>query len=192
MPKRQDNGNIFLETLSWLCNKLETLKIQYMVTGGAAVGFWGHIRTTMDIDILIQMSIAKSGAFLKNIKEETYLNLDEAKRAISHGEMFNIILNKNCFKIDVIPLNEKDDYEVEKFKRRVKIKFEGREIFVISPEDLIISKLLWSMSAGSSERQLRDCESIWKLNQNNLNIAYIKKWIKSLSIEDEFKKLTIS
>jgi hypothetical protein len=22
-----------------------------MITGGAAVGFWGHIRTTMDIDI---------------------------------------------------------------------------------------------------------------------------------------------
>lgn len=191
MPKNQNNGNIFLETLSWLCDKLEVLNIPYMVTGGSAVGFWGHIRTTMDIDILVQMPMAKSDTFFKNIKEEAYVDLDEAKRAISQHEMFNIILNKNCFKVDIIPLNEKNDYEVVKFKRRVKIKFEGKEIFVISPEDLIISKLMWGKSAGTSERQLRDCASIWKLNQDKLDRVYIKKWTKQIKIEDEFAKLEV-
>jgi len=67
------------------------------------------------------------------------------------------------FKIDLISPKE-NTYEIEKFKNRIKIKFEDSEIFVISPEDLIISKLIWSRSSGGLERQIRDCESIYKLN----------------------------
>ncbi|MFA4843304.1 MAG: hypothetical protein WC658_05685, partial [Candidatus Omnitrophota bacterium] len=57
--------------------------------------------------------------------------------------------------------------------------------------DLIISKLMWGKSAGTSERQLRDCVSIWKLNQDKIDRAYIGKWIKQLKIGDEFAKLEV-
>lgn len=191
MPKNQNNGNVFLETLNWLCDKLEVLRMPYMITGGSAVGFWGHIRTTMDIDTVIQIPLAKFDSFFENIKAEVYIDSETAKSAIAHRKQFNIILNKNCFKIDIIPLNEENEYEIEKFKRRAKIKFEDREIFVIRPEDLIISKLMWSKAAGTSERQIADCESIWKLNHDKLDSNYIKKWIKKMGIENEFDKMDI-
>lgn len=189
MSESKNAGNIFLETLEWICNKLESFEIPYMITGGAAVGFWGHIRTTMDIDIVIQIYVDQIDRFLKSIEKEAYINLEEAERAILNKELFNIILNETCFKIDIITLDNNTDYEIQKFKRRIKIKFQNKEIFVISPEDLIISKLIWSKSSGGSERQLKDCESIWRLNQNELDLNYMKKWVKILKIEDEFAKL---
>lgn len=189
MPQRENDKNLFAETLDWICQKLESVNIPYMITGGSAVGFWGHIRTTMDIDILIQIQAKQIDSFLKSVEKEAYVEIDEAKRAIANKEMFNIIPNKTLFKIDIIPLDDKDIYETEEFKNRIKIKFLNKEIFVISPEDLVISKLLWSKTAGGSERQLKDCESIISLNREKINLDYILKWVKDLKLESEFEKI---
>lgn len=188
MSEVQNGKNIFLETLEWICNKLDSANIPYIITGGSAIGFWGHIRTTMDIDILIQIHDEQIDSFLRSIENDVYVDIEEAKKAILEKRMFNIILNKTSFKIDLISLKE-DIYEIEKFKRKIKINFQNKDIFVISPEDLIISKLLWSKSAGGSERQIKDCESIYRLNYENLNLDYMKKWVKILNIETEFDKL---
>jgi hypothetical protein len=162
-----------------------------MITGGSALGFWGHVRTTMDIDIVIHIFPRQVDSFIKSVKDESFVDSNEAQRAIQQKDMFNVIHNETCFKVDVIPLNDRNVYELEKFKRRVKINFLNRDIFVISAEDLIISKLLWSKSAGGSERQLRDCESIYRLNRDNLDLSYITKWIRELGIEKEFNNLTL-
>lgn len=192
MPERESAQNLFLEALDWICNKLNTLQIPYMVTGGSAVGFWGHIRTTMDIDLVIQMRSNQADAFLASIKDEAYVDDDVVKTAIQNKSMFNIIPNETLFKVDIIPLDENNTYEKEKFNRRVKINLRNREIYISSPEDLIISKLVWSKNAGGSERQIADCESIWKINQENLGIDYIKEWVQILNIEGEFKKLNLN
>ncbi|OGF62085.1 hypothetical protein A2926_03320 [Candidatus Giovannonibacteria bacterium RIFCSPLOWO2_01_FULL_44_40] len=48
------------------------------------------------------------------------------------------------------------------------------KIYFLSPEDLILSKLLWSKESGS-ELQLRDAESILKF-QKKLDLKYLRKW----------------
>jgi len=188
MSEVNNEKNIFIETLEWICSKLKSANVPYMITGGAAVGFWGHIRTTMDIDILIQIHPGRIDSLLSSIEGDAYVDIEKAKKAILDKAMFNIILNKTCFKIDLIPLKE-DNYEIKKFDNRVKMNFQDKEIYVISPEDLIISKLLWSKSAGDSERQIKDCESIYRLNSENLDLNYLKRWVKMLNIEEEFNKL---
>jgi plasmid replication initiation protein len=106
MPEGQDEKNIFIETLEWICNKLDLANIPYMITGGSALGFWGHIRTTMDIDIVIQINKETIDSFLKSIENEAYVDFQKAKEAVFKRRMFNIIFNKTCFKIDLISLKE--------------------------------------------------------------------------------------
>ncbi len=190
MSESRNNKNLFTETLSWILNKLNHAGIRYMITGGSAVGFWGHIRTTMDIDILIQISDVQTDKLIKSISGEAYVDAENAAVAIASRTMFNVIFNKTCFKIDFIPVNEKIPYEMEKFKRRVRMKFEDMDICVISPEDLIISKLLWMKSAGGSERQLEDCKSIFELNRESTDSVYMEKWARTLGIEAELNGIT--
>jgi len=159
-----------------------------MVTGGSALGFWGHIRTTMDIDIIISIRKEQINPFLESLLEEAYVDPDTAREAISRHGMFNVIYQKTCFKVDLIPL-KKDRYEQEKFSNRLEINLGSNTLSVISPEDLIISKLLWSKSAGGSERQLRDCASIYRLNAGELNESYLKQWFAELGLEEEFNKI---
>lgn len=133
MLQGKNAKNLFAETLAWICAKLESANISYMITGGSAVGFWGHIRTTMDIDIVVQIYAKQIESFLKSIENEAYIDREEIKRAILNRDMFNIIYNETSFKIDIIPLNENDDYETEKFKNRIRIGFQNKDLFIISP-----------------------------------------------------------
>ncbi len=133
MSEVQNEKNIFAETLEWICNKLESANILYMITFGSAVGFWGHIRTTMDIDILIKIHGEQINTFLRSIENDAYVDIQEAKKAILGKNIFNIILDKTCFKIDLIPLKE-DIYEIEKFENRIKIlNIEDEFINYINP-----------------------------------------------------------
>ncbi len=191
MPERKNVENLFLETIEWIRGKLESLRIPYMITGGSAVGFWGHIRTTMDIDMVLQMPANRLDAFLESVGKDAYVDIQTAKEAVLQKSMFNIILNETLFKVDIVLLDENNDYEKQKFTRRIKMSFQGKEIYVISPEDLIISKLIWSNIAGGSERQLKDCESVWKINQENIDIGYINKWIEALNLRNEFNKMSL-
>ncbi len=183
LSPEKNAGNLFLKTLIWVCAHFKTLNIDYMITGGSALGFWGHIRTTMDIDILIHIHEQQIDPFFQGLRQETYIDILQAKDAFANHQMFNIIHRETFFKIDLIPLKD-DPYEIEKFKNRRKILYENFDFFVISPEDLILSKLLWSQSIGGSERQIRDCESIYQLNQDQLNLPYLKKWLSHLGLEN--------
>ena len=188
MLQKENDGNIFFETLTWICEKLDSAHIQYMITGGSSVGFWGHIRTTMDIDILVRIKPDNIKTFLKNIEKEAYIDIGSDENILSKN-IFNIIFNKTSFKIDIIKLNEQDPYEKIKFDKRMSVEFRGKKIYIISPEDLIISKLLWSQSSGSSEIQLKDCKSIYNLNKEKIDKNYILKWSKKLHIEKMLKSI---
>lgn len=52
----------------------------------------------------------------------------------------------------------------EQIKRRVAKDFAGQTIFFISPEDLILNKLMWYKKSEST-RQLEDIESIIKIQK---------------------------
>ncbi len=189
MPEKKPEQNLFLETLTWICHHLESLDIPYMITGGSAVGFWGHIRTTMDIDMVVEIDPKKIRPLLQEIRKEAYINIEEIS-VHKPLKMFNIILHKTGFKIDIIPLNGTDEYELVKFGRRKKIKYLDKHIYIIAPEDLIISKLSWNRKGGGSDRQLSDCESIYKLNHGSLDLKYMNKWIRVLGLEADFKRIT--
>ena len=64
--------------------------------------------------------------------------------------------------------------------------FEGIKIAVVSPEDLIISKLFWAKESHS-EMQIKDVKNLIA-SVENLDYNYIKKWVKELGIENIFNE----
>ena len=88
-------------------------------------------------------------------------------------------------KIDCL-IRKPDDYELLKFDRRRQIKVDHAEISIISPEDLIISKLDWARDS-ESEMQLRDVKNIL-VCVNDLDIKYLKSWLQKLGLETLFEK----
>ena len=99
--------------------------------------------------------------------------------------MFNIIHNTWVIKADFI-IKKGEAYRREEFKRRRQINIEGTQISVVAPEDLILSKLIWSKDS-QSDLQFRDVRQLIA-GANDLDWAYLKKWAIDLGIGEHLDK----
>ncbi|MDL2719039.1 MAG: hypothetical protein PT977_14935, partial [Acidobacteriota bacterium] len=69
------------------------------------------------------------------------------------------------------------------FERRRAARLFGLDVYVISPEGSILSKLEWARRGGS-DRQLRDAASVLAANQETLDFEYLRRQARELSVED--------
>ncbi len=82
-------------------------------------------------------------------------------------------------KVDVIVLKDAP-YRIEEFERRRTVEVDSHPLWIVSPEDLVLSKLVWAKDSRS-ELQLRDVRSIIAF-QSTLDWTYMEKWAASLSV----------
>jgi len=169
---------------------LNDTSVDYMLTGSVVSSMLGEPRSTHDIDIVIvtlkQASIKK----LQEIFTEPRFYLDEASiiDALKHRQMFNIIDTESGYKVDFWILND-NEYDVERFARRISKKIYDKDIYITSPEDIIIGKLKWSKLSGGSEKQLKDARSVYQVQQSILDMKYLERWIQKLELQNEWTEL---
>ncbi len=83
-------------------------------------------------------------------------------------------------KVDIIPLRD-EPFEKAAFDRRRRLVANGAEVFVESPEDLIVRKL-WSARESFSARQLADVRLLFSAVPD-LDGEYLDAWIQQLGLE---------
>lgn len=174
----------FLTLLLKVVRILEDLKIVYAVTGGYAVSVWGRVRSTLDIDVIIQISRSQIGPLqkgLKQISELSYIDEGTMVEALEREGEFNFIHGESGIKIDFFVTGRTESAKLE-FERRVPKTIASQTVYFISPEDLILSKLRWNKESESM-KQLEDIESVLVIKKN-LDMEYLKKWaMKQETIE---------
>lgn len=164
-------------------DRIEPLKIEYMLTGSLAMMLYSNYRMTADIDIVIALKYEDADRIINAFEPDYYVPHGRVRDAIAREFMFNVIHQETAFKIDLV-IKKSNEYQQIAFERRRKKDIYGKEISVITLEDLIISKLLWAKKS-LSEKQLTDVEN---LMQENFDVDYIENWTRKLKLEDLYKK----
>ena len=156
-----------------------------MVVGSFASNLFGDSRGTRDIDIVISANTEQLRAFLDGFPEtEYYFDLNTALEACRHKSMFNILDMEKGWKIDVIFLKP-GAYHDQAFRRRRPAQIDGVDVVALTPEDVIISKLLWA-KMGESLLQIRDVAGVLKVQQQSLDLPYIEKWVAELGLLEQW------
>ena len=174
------------DVLKEVAARLEKANISYMLTGSMAANLYAVPRMTRDIDIVIQLGTAHAHKIHQVFKSDFYIDLESISEAIENESGFNMIHNESIVKIDFI-LRKEAPYRKLEFERKRKVVFEGQEIWVVSPEDLIISKLNWAKE-DFSELQLRDVKNLLKQN-SALDYPYLEEWISNLGLNPVYERL---
>jgi len=170
-----------LEFLKIIVTRLGSAGIAYMVTGSLAMAAYAVPRMTRDIDIVIECRPEDADRIGGLFATDCYVDIESVREAIARRTMFNIIHNRWIIKADFI-VRKDEKYREMEFSRRRPLRIEETTIFVVAPEDLILSKLIWSTESGSNVHN-RDAVSIAK-SVTDLDWNYLKKWAKTLYIED--------
>jgi hypothetical protein len=175
------------ELFSRISSALDSAGVAYMLSGSFASAFYGLPRTTQDIDFVIAASPDQLRAFIQALPSRSYyVDLDAALEANRLQSLFNVIDSVTGWKIDFI-IRKSRPFSREEFSRRKLVNIEGMQLFVASPEDVVIAKLEWSRLA-QSQRQIEDVAGILKLRWDSLDHGYLKKWIGEMGLEEEWRK----
>jgi hypothetical protein len=162
--------------------------IPYYVCGSLASSAYGVSRSTQDIDLVSKIERDIAGVIYERLKDKYFLDLSMMFEAISNRTSFNLIHLDTLLKIDIFILRD-EQYHRSTFGRIKEDSLEQHEnairVFVASPEDIIISKLLWYRASNeSSERQWLDVLGVARVQNERLDIAALKNWAQELHLTD--------
>jgi len=168
---------------------LDQTGIPYMLTGSVVSSLQGEPRSTHDIDVVI----AIQKPVVKKLAEafpppDFYLDESSILDAVARQGMFNLIAVTSGDKVDFWILTDAP-FDRSRFSRRVTEACMGMQLQVSSPEDTILVKLRWAELSGGSEKQFIDALRVYEVQYGKLDVNYIEKWTKELSIESLWKRL---
>jgi len=160
---------------------LESAGIAYMVTGSVALSVYAEPRMTRDVDLVAELSGSDGDRVVSLFADEFHLDPDRVRESARHGGMFNLIHTSTIVKVDVV-VRKNTPYRLEEFGRRRPVSLQGQVVFVVSPEDLVLSKLDWARDS-MSEVQLRDVRNLLAMRPD-LDGAYMDHWAAVLGLSD--------
>ena len=177
------------ELLTFVISKLNELSIDFMLTGSHASSLQGEARATHDIDLVADLSINDAQPLINTFQDERfYLSESAIREAINSKRMFNLLETTTGEKVDFWVLTE-TPFDQSRFLRRQQIEYDELPVFVTSPEDTMLMKLIWSKKIGGSEKQFNDVIHVYELQAGLLDMEYLDRWIQELDIEKLWERV---
>lgn len=168
-----------LQVLRDVVTRLESAGMDYMLTGSVALNCHAQPRMTRDIDLVVAFFLRDASRIQEVLGPDYYVSPEAAREAVLHQSSFNAIHEASLIKVDLM-VRKLEDYRLHEFARRVRMRVEGFDLWVVSKEDLILSKLDWARESHS-ERQLADVEN---LIASGCDTEYLKTWSAALNLTD--------
>ncbi len=166
---------------------LDQLNTPYIVTGALAVSFYGLPRTTHDIDLVIELKQKHVAPLVKAFSKEFYISSKAVQEAISRSSVFNVIDPRSGLKIDFW-IARPEAFDRERFRRRRQEPLFNRSLWLPSPEDVILSKLLW-YKESKSDKHFVDAKGVWEMMEGSLDASYLQEWADRLSVANSLVRL---
>jgi hypothetical protein len=165
------------DVLRDVASRLDQAGVAYMLTGSLAMNFYAIPRMTRDIDIVVELSTANIDPVVELFSPDFYVSRAAVAEAVGGRRMFNVIHQPSVIKVDFIVRKESPYRELE-FKRRRRGSVEDCELWIVSKEDLVLSKLYWARDSRS-EMQLGD---VRRLLATGCDQAYLNEWAPALEV----------
>jgi hypothetical protein len=172
-----------------LIKLLEQHSIRYYIGGSVASSAHGLPRTTIDVDIVVDLTHAHVEIIVEALQGNFYIDGEVIHTAIDNETSFNIIHLETFIKLDIFILKS-TPYDQMVIRRAIEGTLapdDSEELIVrfSSPEDIILHKLYWFRLGGEqSERQWRDLIGVLKVQTDNLDRDYMQQWAQQLGVSD--------
>ena len=163
--------------------RLENAGIDYMLTGSMAMNYYAQPRMTRDIDLVVALTAADAATIVQAFSGDYYVSAEAVDESIAHESLFNLIHEESVIKVDCI-VRRSSAYRRTEFERRQRIAITDFSTWIVSKEDLIISKLEWSRQS-ESEQQIRDVKN---LALTGYDSAYMDRWTQALGLATLWNK----
>ena len=162
-----------------ISHRFEEAGIPYMLTGSMAMNYYAQPRMTRDIDVVVAIGPEDVGRVASLFRNDYYVSEENIRESLAHESIFNLIHQESVIKVDCI-IRKGSEYRRAEFERRQRISIRDFTTFIVSKEDLIVSKLFWAKDSHS-EVQLGDVRNLLAIGYDN---AYLQRWTRELGLDN--------
>jgi hypothetical protein len=174
-----------LDTLRIVGERLKAANVPFMLTGSFAMAYYGKPRMTRDLDLVVALAEEDIDAVVSRLSPDFYVDADDVRAAVNSQRLFNLMHHATGIKIDLI-VRKNAEYRLVEFARRRAVELSGVQTWIVSREDLILSKLVWARESAS-ELQRRDVKS---LIDDSIDWSYFEHWAQRLGVLQSFKEIS--
>lgn len=150
-----------------------------MLTGSMAMNYYAQPRMTRDIDVVVAISPNHVRRVATLFQPAYYASEENIRESIACESIFNLIHQESVIKVDCI-VRKSSEYRQTEFNRRRRISILDFTTFIVTKEDLIISKLLWAKDSHS-EIQFGDVRN---LLTTGYDADYLQRWTHELGVSN--------
>lgn len=157
--------------------RLDAVEIGYMLTGSMALNCYALPCVPRNLDFVLTLRPNDAEVMVRLFSPDYDLNRAAVDHAMAEETAFQIVHRKSRTKVNCIvcrPIK----YRLNEFNRRQRLPLDNFKTWVVSKEDLIVSKLHWARKSRSS-RQLRDVKN---LAATGCDRAYVDFWTQALGV----------
>lgn len=166
-----------------ISHRFEQGQIHYMLTGSMAMNYYAQPRMTRDIDVVIAIASDDVDRVAALFRPDYHVSEESIRESLAHESSFNLIHQESVIKVDCI-IRKSSEYRKTEFERRQRISVRDFTTFIVSKEDLIISKLSWAKDSHS-EIQLGDVRN---LLGTGYDAKYVARWTRELELVNLLKE----
>ena len=166
-----------------ISHRFEQARIPYMLTGSMAMNYYAQPRMTRDIDVVIAIGPEDVSRVAALFRPDYYVSEQNIRESLVRESIFNLIHQESVIKVDCI-IRKRTEYRRVEFERRQMISLLDFATFIVSKEDLIISKLFWAKDSHS-ELQFGDVRN---LLATGYDIPYLRRWTHELGLDTLLKE----
>ena len=166
---------------------LERCGLRYLVGGSLASSFSGEPRSTLDVDMVVELDERTIDLLVHELGPEFYADPESLRRAVRKKSTANLIHFETSTKVDVFVVggSELDLVQMDRRQKIVVTRDPERHLYVYTPEDILLQKLRWYRMGGeTSDRQWRDVLGIIVVQDTRLDEVYLTSGAETLGVRD--------
>jgi predicted nucleotidyltransferase len=149
---------------------LSRSRVPHVVVGSFARNFHSFPRSTKDADIVLAIDAPGLARFEAELGKDFSLDPQTTFETNTGTFRHTLIHTETEFKTELFLLSQ-DTFDQERFRRRQAFQFGGIPSFVLTAEDVIVTKLRWLRS-----KDVEDIRDVIAVKDSALDWNYIHRW----------------
>ncbi len=162
------------DALLAVIDALESVGIPYMLVGGSSVSYYGIGRSTKDADFVVELSEHLITDLTRLLGPEFRLDPQMSFEGVTGASRNYIRIDDNPFIFEFFHLT-RDPHDQSRFGRRTRVVLLGKQVWLPTAEDVIVTKLRWSLLARRAKDR-DDVRDVIAVQSDRLDWAYIYPW----------------
>jgi hypothetical protein len=148
--------------------------VPYMIVGSLATNVYCVPRSTEDGDFVVESNLISIANAISKWRPGVHFDPQIGFESVTATKKIVLRAEEHAFEVEIFELGD-DEHDKARFLRRVQVKTMGRDVWIASLEDMIVTKLRWSQHIGR-EKDISDARNLIGVQREHADWPYVESW----------------